>query len=769
MRRSLLAVSLMMTASTAALAQTQPTAGTATQAGSMNTTDPRSSSVQPSAPVVADATSPQQAEPGSAIADIIVTARRRAESLQSAPITVTAFTGAQLQAKGITDISRLAQVTPGVNFDAFPRAAPRPFFRGIGSTNQGAGSDPSSVAFLDGVYLARSAELGIDFFDMERVEVLKGPQGTLFGKNVVGGAVNFVTVKPTQEASARAQLTFGEYAQTNGNLALNVPLADGIATRIVLGAISNGGFRHTPDGRPLDDENKLSARVQTMFGIGSGTTFLVAADIANQDLAQDSRYNVATLPFQTTKPRGYDDFNTPRIANPDRPGGTKSKTGGARAELNTDVLKFATLTVTGAWRTLDYSSSDDLDGASPAVNAATGVLAPDIQVIQREHADSYSGETRLTTNGTGPLSGVAGLYYDHDDIHRERETQTSPTPTTINNFIGNAKNDSYAAYGELQYKLPFGVNLIGGARYTDDKKVYDLTRLTGSRAAPTVNFTTVGTPGVTRQKLVTYRVGADYRLNDHIFAFGTVSTGFKGGAFQEQPSSAALARLATAPEKVTNYEVGLKTDFLDRHVRIDVSGFIAKYKNFQTIKLIPDATQGALGTRFTTDTGDATIKGIETEVVLAPAHFIDLTARYTYLHPFFDRFIQTSAILANGTPVQTNGAGNRLSRTPQHAATADLGLNSPKRDWGWLRAVVSLDYQSDVYDNNINDFTEYRRPRTLWDASLTYNINNRFSAQVWVHNLTDVEYRTFQVDTAGGLFVQYGAPRQIGATFNAAF
>lgn len=135
----------------------------------------------------------QGVRPEGAIAEVVVTARRREESLQSAPATVTAYAGAELQKKNVTDVTRLLQISPGVGFDAFPRAAPRPFFRGIGSSNQGAGGDPSSVGFLDGVYLGRSAMLGIDFYDLERVEVLKGPQGTLFGKNVVGGAINFIT------------------------------------------------------------------------------------------------------------------------------------------------------------------------------------------------------------------------------------------------------------------------------------------------------------------------------------------------------------------------------------------------------------------------------------------------------------------------------------------------------------------------------------------------------------------------------------------------
>jgi iron complex outermembrane receptor protein len=724
----------------------------------------------PGAPAADQPAAPASAGPDDrAMQDIVVTARRREESLQTTPITVTAYTGAQLQAKGVTDFARLTQITPGVNFDAFPKAAPRPFFRGIGSANQGAGGDPSSVAFLDGVYLGRAAMLGIDFYDMQRVEVLKGPQGTLFGKNVVGGAVNFITAKPVGHAEASAQLTIGEYTQLNGNLMLNVPIADGVATRVVLGAVSNDGFRKTVDGRPMDDENKISARMQTSVDLAPGTTLLLSGDIATQDMSQGARYNVRVLPFQATgDKKGYADYDSPRRGNPDHLGGVDTKTGGARAEIVSDALGFATFTATAAWRTLDFDSTEDFDGTNAAQNAANGVQVSGIQVFQREKADSYSGEARLNSSGSGPFSWVAGLYYNKDDITRDRESQTSATPTTVNLYSGEAHNRSYAAYGELQYKFDFGLGLFGGARYTDEKKRYEITRFTGPIAAPVVNYTTVGNPGETRQKLVTWRAGADFQLNRNIFAFGSVSTGFKSGAFQEQPS-AALARLATAPEKVTNYEIGLKTDWFDRHLRFNVSGFIAKYKDFQTFQVVPDASAGIGASRTVTDTGNATIKGIETETVVAPFDWVDLTARYTYLDATFDSLVQTSAILADGTPAFRDLRGNRLSRTPKHALNADLGFSTPERSWGWLRAVVSADYQSEIFDDNDNDFIEYRRPRTLWDASMTYHINDRFSAQAWIRNLTDETYRVHQVETGGGVFVLYGAPRQYGLTLNAKF
>jgi iron complex outermembrane receptor protein len=168
---------------------------------------------------------------------------------------------------------------------------------------------------------------------------------------------------------------------------------------------------------------------------------------------------------------------------------------------------------------------------------------------------------------------------------------------------------------------------------------------------------------------------------------------------------------------------------------------------------------GPGGTSVSIDTGDATIKGIETELMFVPVKWFDLTARYAYLDATFDQLTQTTAILANGSPVRRDLSGNRLSRTPKHALNAEAGFTTPYASWGWLRAAVGVDHQSEIFDDNDNDFIEYRRPR----------INDDFSAQVWVHNLTDKEYRVHQADTAGGLFVLYGAPRQYGLTFNTRF
>ncbi len=698
---------------------------------------------------------------GGAMDEIIVTARRRAETLQDVPVTVTAYTAAQLAEKGITDFTKLTTLTPGVNFDAFPRSAPRPFFRGIGSSNQSAGGDPSSVAFLDGVYLGRGAMLGIDFFDLERVEVLKGPQGTLWGKNVVGGAVNFITAKPRQEFGVRGEVVIAEYGQLNGHAMVNVPVTDRIATRAIFGITRNDGFRkNRRTGGALDNDNMVAARAHALIEIGESSSLLLSGDINDQELEGTARFNL--------RPNGFRDVEKPRRANPDRQGFTNSETGGLRGELTSDVLGFATLTATGAWRTLDYAWSEDLDGTDAAGNAAAGVPASALQVLAAEQADSYSGELRLNSAGSSPLSWVAGLYYLHDDVTRARETETAVVDTSENRFVGMADTDSYAAFGELQYDLGFGLELFGGLRYTDERKTYGVTQLTGNPAAPTVGFTTVANPGEARAKKLTYRAGADYKVSDEVMIFASVSTGFKSGAFQEQPN-ALTARFATAPETVINYEAGIKSEWLDRRLRTNLSVFRADYDDLQTIQSIPDLTQGPAGSRIVVDTGNATIQGIESEVVLAPVDWIDLTMRHSYLDATFDSLVQTARILADGTAVRVDLAGNRLSRTPKHAISADLGVETPRADWGWLRAVVSMNYQSQLFDDNANDPIEFRRARTLWDLSLTYHLDEHFMAQAWVRNLTDVEYRTHQVETAGGLFAQYGPPRQIGLTLGATF
>ncbi|MFC3077741.1 TonB-dependent receptor [Phenylobacterium terrae] len=691
-----------------------------------------------------------------------MTARRRQESLQDVPVTVTAYGAEALEERGIVDLQRLADAAPGVTIDAFPRAAPRPFFRGIGSGTQSAGGDPSSVAFIDGVYIGRGPMLAVDIFDMERVEVLKGPQGTLWGKNVVGGAVNFITAKPElHDFSGRAALTLGQYGQRNANLVLNAPLGERAAARLALSSQKNDGFRTVAGtGAPLDDDDRLSGRLHVLAELSEDTSLLFTGDVTVDNAGGGARFNTAPL--------GNADVDKPRRTFSDQPGYLDRETGGVKLEVNTSSLGWADLTAYVSYRFLDFDSSEDFDGANPAINAANGIPVAGIQVLMAEEAESFSAEARLSSTGEGPLSWVAGVYALRDEVHRERESETAVPDFSLNRFVADNVTESAAVFGEANYEVFEDAHLFAGLRYTHEEKTYEITRLTGPEAAPVIGFTTVGDPGRYEDDAVTWRVGGDWRLNENLFLFASIATGFKSGGFQEQPQ-AEFARIATSPEKVVNYEAGVKTDWLDRRLRLNVSIFHMDYSDLQTQQSVPDASQGPGLSRLVTDTGDATIRGLEADFNFNPVRAVELGLSYTYLDATFDRFVETSEILADGTVVFDDLSGNRLSRTPEHALSGTAAFTTEEFSWGWLRFETSFNYESDVFDDNSNNFEEFRKARTLWDASVTYQPNDDVRVQFWGRNLGDVEYRTHQSGTAGGIFVQYGPPRQFGVTVDYRF
>tara|TARA_R110001606_G_scaffold334310_2_gene482201 strand:- start:14174 stop:16375 length:2202 start_codon:yes stop_codon:yes gene_type:complete len=690
------------------------------------------------------------------IETVTVTAQRREESLQTVPITVTAFSGAMIEQKGLDNVQSIADATPGLSMDSFPRTTPRPSIRGIGSSNQSAGADPSSVAFLDGVYLGRGPMLSVDGFDIERVEVLKGPQGTLWGKNVVGGAISFITKKPVDEFELHARATYADYGQQDYNLVLNTPVTDRLLTRIALSSKKNDGFRtNLNTGGPLDDDERISGRFHALYKLDDATDILFTVDGTSDDTAGPARFNIA--------PNGSKDLDDPDAADPDQPGYLERDTWGTKFELNSSALRWADLTTYISYRALDNSTSEDFDGTTPAGNAANGVPVAGIQVVKEEQADSLSAEFRLATSFDGPFNWVGGAFALRDTVDRERESETSVPDLSENRYVATNVTESFGAFGEGRYDLTSAWTAFAGLRFTDETKEYEIRRLVGDRSNPTVDYTTYGNPGVSDEQKWTWRIGSDYQFNPNVFLFGTISTGFKSGAFQEQPN-AATAQLATAPETVINYEVGMKSDFWSGRGRANISVFNQDYSDLQTIQVIDDATQGPGGSRVVTDTGNATIRGVETEFQWLPSENMRLGLLYTYLDATFDNLLETQEILADGTPIVADLSGNRLSRTPEHALALSASYETDDYGWGSLLFGVDANYQSKIFDDNSNNNIETRDPRTLLNAFMTYRATEQLSVQFWAHNITDEEYRVHQAATAGGHFVQYGTPRQVGVT-----
>ncbi len=692
---------------------------------------------------------------------VTVTARRREESLQTVPVTVTAFTAEDLAEQGIADIQRLANNTPGVTIDSFPRLAPRATFRGIGGQNQGAGADPSAVAFLDGINLGRGPMLAVDMFDVARVEVLKGPQGTLWGRNVIGGAVNYVTEKPIDEPLTKLRATFGDYGQKNLFAVVNRPLTDSIDGRIALSSVKNNGFRtNLNTGGPLDDEERISGRASVMFNFANDSDLLISVDRTEDDTAGGSRFNLT--------PFNYEDVDNPRGANPDRPGFIRRETGGARIEYNAPLFSFADFTALIGYRDLSFSSSEDFDGTTPAGNAMNGIPVPAIQVLMEEESEAYSGEFRLTSSTDSAFSWVTGLYLLKEETHRERESETAVVDTSLNRFIGDNTTEHAALFGEVSYEFLPRAHVFVGGRFTNEQKEYEITHLVGDESAPVIDYSTVGSPGTTDENKFTWRVGADYQLTDQVFAYGSVSTGFKSGAFQEQ-APAATAQLATEPEEATNYELGLKSTWLDGQLILNGAVFFLDYSNLQQISTVPDLTGPVGTTAVVIDTADAEIKGLELESNLVLDNGLGLDLSYAYLDAIYGSFVETTQINADGSRSVNDSSGNMLQTTPEHKIVFGVSYETPQYDWGYLNFRIGGNYESEVFEDSTNTFIEYREGRTLMDAVISYVPSDNLSVRFWVNNLTDETTRTHQAETAGGLFAQYAPPRQAGVTIDMTF
>ncbi|WP_068875364.1 MULTISPECIES: TonB-dependent receptor [unclassified Phenylobacterium] len=677
------------------------------------------------------------ASPQATLEEIVVTAQRRSERLQDVPVTVTAFGAEQIEDSHIVGVQDVITRTPGLSFDAFPASEPRLFIRGIGSSDRGSAGDPSAAVFLDEIYLGRPSAIAFDVFDIERIEVLKGPQGTLYGRNVVGGAINVITRAPDLSGFAGAlEGTLGNYDRREIAGMINAPFAGGLAAFRLSGSIRkhDGYVRSTVTGGDLESGDTRSARAQLLFEPTDTLRIHLTADTTT-----DRGTGPANHVIFTTRPDRY-----PLSLDPDRSlatidGRQDRDTHGLRAEVSWS-LPFATLSYLGSHREVDYESYYDFDGS----NGTRGIEGGDI-----EHSELTSHEVRLLSPLDSKASWVVGVY-----SYRARTDRTVVNNTL--NFAGrervaqDAKLQSYAVYGDITYPLTDRLNVVAGVRYTKDEKDYHIVHL-GPQQFQTV-FPLDATASASFDA-VTWRLGANYRIAPDHMAYAMISRGFKSGGFQDAPSSREAAVTPFAPEYATQYELGLKQQFFDRTVTWNNSIYLIDYTDLQTGQTVGLA-------KLTNNAGAATIKGYETSLLWRIGAGFDLGANYAYTDATFDDF---ETVDDAGNPV--NLAGNRLSRSPKHKLTLSPSYTLMLANGGEFRAAAEYRYESLIYDDNSNLAPEIREASEFVDANAGYTSpDGSWTFSIWGKNLTDERSRTFQVLFNSTHFVAYSAPRTYGAT-----
>lgn len=597
---------------------------------------------------------------GEGLAEIVVTAQRREENLQRAAIPVSAVGGDSLITAGITDVTNLSKLVPSLIVQQSIGSSTNFYLRGVGTFAANAFGENSIAFNFGGIYVGRaSAPLGT-FYDLSRVEVLKGPQGTLYGRNASGGAINVIPNRPSLSA-AQGYVTaeYGNYDSKMVQGAVNLPLSPMFALRVAGQAVDRDGY--LSDG--YDDDGGYAGRVSLLFQPDDRFSALIVADYAKLDSRGSGSVLVPgaltpTAPDVDARIGGADPRSIAEVTQrfglvraglvelPRTDGYVRGEFWGVSLTVEAD-LGFADLTVLPSYRRSrpDYLSYNN------------GYFAQNTEVD-----DQMSIEARLSSKSDQPLRYVVGVFYF--DEKQKANNLFNQGPISRTNFIARITNESTAVFGQATYDLTTAFRVVGGVRYTKETKTQDTLLRQFTPANPNPSFLPI--TGALSFDSVTYKAGIEADIADRSLLYANISTGFKSGGF-----FVGLGDNSFDPEKLTAYTIGSKNRFLDNRLQLNIEAFYWKFRDQQVFYVGPVQTSpGVFGAGGTTaNAGNSRIFGAEAELSLQVARDGIFSANLQYLDTRYTDF-SYRALSATGAPPR-----NTCTITPD----TSLPINPPAR------------------------------------------------------------------------------------------
>jgi len=616
------------------------------------------------------------------IADIVVTAQRRAENVQDVPIAISAFSGDQLRSQGVSNTLQLGQYVPNLvaQNNTGIGSANAYFLRGLGNTESIATFDPPVGTYVDDIYLSRQNANNLSFFDVERVEVLRGPQGTLFGRNTTGGAINVILREPGRDFGGFAEVAYGRFDQKLLRASVDLPLAPTFSIKLSGYWQDDDGYvKNVTTGERLNDDDGWGVRIGLRGELSDTVTWngsyahLVsnAENILNFECnpanPSDCKGRFATTGLREGKRVSPSPYLVPISGQKANFGqGQRSATDLITSNFEVGLADNAMVNfITGYVYLSQRFALDFFDGrSSPSLANLTppnftppvlGLPMGGFDILNDGEYEQFTQEIKLNAQlFDDRVDFVTGLYYLHEDNRTDFADVLGRAPTAAlllaDRTLKN-KTTAYAAYAQVDFKIIDIVTLTAGVRYTDERKTFsirDNRPVRGSNAAgqalcgtdpaapPTalclddVNLvapTGLRIPQRQQAKLWTPRFAVNFRPNNDLLVFASATRGFKSGGWNARESS-PVRLLPFGPEKVWSYEVGFKSDLLDRRVRFNVTGFYLDVSDLQTISGFtnPDGTLAFLNRNF----ADYRNKGIEAELTVVPVERLNLYANLGY-------------------------------------------------------------------------------------------------------------------------------------------
>jgi len=709
--------------------------------------------------VTAPAMAQEEATGADSADEIIVTARRREENLLDVPIAVSAFSGEALELRGALDLTDIGNITPNTTLETSrgTNSTLSAFIRGIGQQDPVSGFEPGVGIYLDDVYLNRPQAAVLDIYDVERIEVLRGPQGTLYGRNTIGGAVKYVTKRLPQEFALSARATVGTYKQADGVLTVSAPIGEIVRVGGSVARLSRGGFGdNLTTGLENYNKDVWAARgTLEMGGYGAPVSVRISGDYSRDK--SDPRGGHRIIPGLLSGAPVLDNVYDTRggLVDPKQ----DIEAYGLAMNISVDLSDTLTLRSISAWRKDDTLTPIDFD-ALPAA---------DVDVPGSYFNEQVSQEVQLLVDA-GPFSGMVGAYYLDATADTLFDVRLFTTLNGLTAFTKAAVDtETYAIFGDFTYDFSDQLSLSVGGRYTWDKRTANILRQNylgggspffGGAGVPfgaaSTNFS-----GQRDFKKFTPRVSLSFKPTPDHNIYASFSQGFKGGGFDPRGVGAnapdlngngirgenaeVAAFLSFRPESVDSYEVGYKGNLFDGGLTFALAGFYADYKDVQ----IPGSVACIVGglpsfCGVTSNAGKATFKGVELELngrlgesIASDGDRLNLLGAVGYIDAKFDEYI------ANIASVPTDVAAFRdVQNTPSWTASATLAYMTPVGA-GRLNLGTTVSYRSSTTQFEIPNPYIDQSGYALVDASLVYTApDDRWSIGLYGKNLLDKEYKT---------------------------
>jgi len=675
------------------------------------------------------------------VEEAIVTAAKAGErDIQTVPMAITAVSSAALGRLGTHTLGEAAALAPAVTFSqnsGFGQLT----IRGIGTNVVNAGSDPSSAMYLDGVYLARPAMEFVQFLDLDRIEVLRGPQGTLYGRNAVGGAINLISRVPTNDFQAGADLTAGNFSALRANVRVGGALKrDRAMGNIAVSRILGDGYVRDLDhpDHPLGADDVIAARGQLRIVLDRRMDLLLASDVDHQ------QGTPLTFNKVVAEKPGY------QFDNPPDPHDVRASTLASNRALQYGGSVRFTAALTPSTRLVSLTASRKLDHEYLVDGDVTELNVLAAGQSERQH--QLSQEITVSHQQPG-LSWVGGvfLFNEFDSQSIRIDQQVPGIQVRLDPSVGAT---SRAIFGEGTVRLTPRLSATAGLRYTHEGKDIDNAggryRLDSNLAVP---GSTYGYSDSITHTAWTPKVGLEIKFPKSALAYLSATRGFKSGGFN--PSSTVAGR-GYAPEWAWSYEGGFKGTLIGGRSRFSASAFVMDYTNLQV------QTPIGIGVFDIRNAAEATIRGVEVETTSHIGRGIEAGGHVTWLDPTYDRYI---AVANNG--VTGDVSGNRLNNAPEWAGRVWIEWSGTLGRSRRVLVAADASAQSTVFYTPFNDSIQRQTPYGLLGARVEYGPSDRrWVVAAYSRNLTDTDYITATFGTAPTAFGgRPGPSRQFAVEF----